>query len=106
MSREYLPSLKGTIIKELYGEFGLNQEKIAEAMGLTQAAVSKYLSGKYLGARKNSGNKEIARKAKEIAKEIAIGKAGRERVSLMVCKCCDALLGTEKACKISSRKVN
>ncbi|MFW6142153.1 MAG: transcriptional regulator [Candidatus Saliniplasma sp.] len=41
----YLPAVKATIVKKLYNEHGLNQVSISEILGITQPAVSQYLSG-------------------------------------------------------------
>jgi len=54
--RKYLPAMRASIAKKLYRK-GLKQERIAKELGLTQAAVSKYLSNKYNAEiRKIEGN--------------------------------------------------
>ena len=42
---EFLPAVKATIVKKLYNEHGMNQVTISEILGITQPAVSQYLSG-------------------------------------------------------------
>jgi hypothetical protein len=47
MIKEFMPSLRAKAAKIMYDERKLRQEDIARFLGITQAAVSKYLSGKY-----------------------------------------------------------
>ena len=42
---EFLPAVKANIVKNLYNEHGMNQVTISEILGITQPAVSQYLSG-------------------------------------------------------------
>jgi predicted transcriptional regulator len=42
-----LPAVRAGLIKRLYKERKMSQTEIAERLGITQAAVSKYLSGNY-----------------------------------------------------------
>ncbi|MFO7793313.1 MAG: hypothetical protein R6W73_10120 [Candidatus Saliniplasma sp.] len=42
---EYLPAVKATIVKKLYNEHEMSQVSISQILGITQPAVSQYLSG-------------------------------------------------------------
>ena len=43
--RDHLPSVKACIVNLLYREYGMNQMDIANALKVTQPAVSQYISG-------------------------------------------------------------
>ena len=45
--KNFIPSIRVSVAKELATKQNLNQHEIAELLGITQAAVSKYLSGNY-----------------------------------------------------------
>lgn len=47
MVKEFLPALRISAARKMRKEYGLNQAKIAGLLDTTQAAVSKYLSGRY-----------------------------------------------------------
>ncbi|MCL5430625.1 MAG: hypothetical protein M1504_04105 [Candidatus Marsarchaeota archaeon] len=47
MLKEFLPALRASAARMMYSEYKLNQMKIASMLEVTQAAVSKYLNGKY-----------------------------------------------------------
>lgn len=45
--KEFLPALKARSAKIMATQYSMNQLKIADLLGVTQAAVSKYISGRY-----------------------------------------------------------
>ncbi len=76
-SEEIMPALRARIARVLYSE-GYTQAKIAEVLDITQAMVSKYLSGKY--KKPDPGVQELIDKtADEIANLILYG-AGKEEI--------------------------
>ncbi len=44
VAEDILPAVRSIVAKELSTEYGLNQQEIADKLGLTQPAVSQYLS--------------------------------------------------------------
>ncbi|NYZ74823.1 helix-turn-helix domain-containing protein [Candidatus Micrarchaeota archaeon] len=64
---------------ELLAKEGWTQQRIASALGLSQAAVSKYLSAREKAAP------EVARLAHAVAQKILSGKG---KVELRLCKAC------------------
>ncbi|ASJ06022.1 thiamine-phosphate synthase family protein [Thermococcus pacificus] len=64
IAEELMPYLRAQVSKKLYME-GMTQSQIAEYLGITQAMVSKYLSGKY-----KRPPEEVARKLDSIADEV------------------------------------
>ncbi len=47
MVKEFLPALRASSARMMAEQYKISQEKIAELLETTQAAVSKYLNGKY-----------------------------------------------------------
>ena len=70
-AEEVMPTLRANVARILYSK-GLTQAKIAEHLGITQAMVSKYLTGKYkkLGGRLGE---EIEKVAEEVAGLVLYG---------------------------------
>lgn len=88
----FLPGMKASVSKLLVNEYGFSQTEAAEKLGLTQAAVSKYLSGDYSNEiKKLERNKLVREKSQLIAREIVEKKVGKKQVSTMVCDTCSNL---------------
>ncbi len=101
-AKYYLPAMKCAIAQELYNAHHVSQEKIAKALGITQAQVSKYLSHKVSGdVERTLKVPKVARDAREIAKKIASGKSSGLEISKIVCRRC-ADLFSHKGCEFSS----
>ncbi|NJE60634.1 thiamine-phosphate synthase family protein [Thermococcus sp. 21S7] len=65
IAEELMPFLRAKIAERLYRE-GMKQSQIAGHLGITQAMVSKYLSGRY-----KVPPEEVARKLEDIASEVS-----------------------------------
>lgn len=88
-----LPALRASIAKRLYEDYDFSQEEIAASLGLTQAAVSKYLSGKYGAEVKEL---EKAEKIRNVGERVASGIAKTPSASQIfreVCNCCREMQG-------------
>ena len=46
-AKEVIPAIRSAIAKELKNKYKIKEEEIAKYLGIAQAAVSKYISGKY-----------------------------------------------------------
>ena len=83
--KELLPALRASAAKRLSAHYGMTQNKIAKLLGITQAATSKYLNGRY-SARigKVRGIVESIGRDAPIVK--ALSKAGydRKHISLLI----------------------
>jgi predicted transcriptional regulator len=95
--RELLPVLRARTAQYLYKEHGLSQEKIAGVFGITQAAVSKYLSRENGGLKANAAvsSKQLSTLAKELADSIAEGHMDQRALSSAVCDMCVKLRNEE-----------
>ena len=84
---EVLPIIRKEFAKSLIKNHGFNQRKAAEKLGLTEASVSRYISGK---------RGEIKKLNKELIKEIqkSTDKIAEGNTSIAVeetCRICDLL---------------
>lgn len=96
----FLPAVRAKTIKILSREYGFTQTRIARALGLTQAAVSKHLSFKYTDKVKEiAKEKDVDRIAKRLAKEIASGTEKKEIIRIL-CESCTSLKGKGIVCKL------
>jgi predicted transcriptional regulator len=91
-----LPAIRAGVIKKLYKDKKMSQVEIAEKLGITQAAVSKYLSGNYSKKLKElEKTEEIQENINNIYESIVSGKARFEK---SVCEYC----GHSEVCAINT----
>ena len=82
-----LPAIRSEIAKELVEKKGFSQRETAEKLGLTEAAVSRYISGKRADPKiiGNRLQKEIIQSTNQII-------AGNEKTVISeICRICDYL---------------
>ncbi|MGD0329490.1 MAG: Fis family transcriptional regulator [Nitrososphaeria archaeon] len=84
-----LPTIRGLIAKELVEEHGFSQSHAAKVLGITQAAVSQYISSKRGGklTKKLLANKEIIKIIGSEAGKIADAKKSK-KVEVDLCGIC------------------
>lgn len=84
-----LPAVRALVARELYFNYGWNQTKVAKFLGVTQAAVSGYLSAKPEGlAAPPFSLEELNTIAKGIAAEAVIRRVGTTDSISNICKIC------------------
>ncbi len=87
--KRFLPAIRSSITKELFNKYDFNQEEIAKRLGVTQAAVSKYLSGKYAQNIKNlEKNKKIKEISKKLSSLIVADRNNKAKLVSHVCNSC------------------
>ena len=82
-----LPAIRSELAKELVEKKGFSQKETAEKLGLTEAAVSRYISGKRADTKiiGNGLKKEIIHSTNQII-------AGNEKTVISeICRICDYL---------------
>jgi predicted transcriptional regulator len=79
-----VPVIKREIAKMLVNEFGMNQKQTAEKLGTSEAAISRYLSGKR--GVLEIGDEEIMKKIKKSAEKISQNNS--YKVVEEICKIC------------------
>jgi predicted transcriptional regulator len=104
-----LPTLRALIAKEISERYGLKQEDSARKLGITQSAVSYYLSGsrgaidiREHGATVLRENPRVKSAVKEIASAIAEDRFTTIQVIQALCETCAALRSTD-LCRIHMR---
>lgn len=101
MIKSFLPAIRASITKELSSQHKWNQIDIAKELGVTQAAVSKYLSGKYANSIKTlEDTKEVKKIGRELALKISTKKASKAEVVDHICTSCETL-SKEAGCKVN-----
>jgi len=90
---DILPCIRRELAKNM-AEMGLNETKIAEAIGVTVAAVSQYLSNKR-GAQ-TSFDDEIQKEIKKSAQKVIDGEDSAKEI----CRIC-TLIKTKKGLEVS-----
>jgi predicted transcriptional regulator len=90
--RQALPVIRAAVAKRLYAK-NFTQEEIARKLNLTQAAVSKYLSGRYTKEMKKlEKDKTVQKISDAIVKNIIKGTFDKSSFERTICKYCKKLL--------------
>ncbi|MGC8538718.1 MAG: transcriptional regulator [Candidatus Micrarchaeia archaeon] len=87
--KEIIPAVRLYIAKTLNEQYKMKQENIAGILGVAQAAVSKYLAGKYSEKIKKTENMLSKDILNRYLPKIAEGK--REYVNVCICEMCQLL---------------
>lgn len=95
----YLPRLRRLVAQELIERYKLTQEEAAQTLGLTQAAISKYVSDTKF--RENDASFEDI--AKNLARSIVLSNISAKDVVLELCKSCFALREGSFICREHKR---
>jgi predicted transcriptional regulator len=91
--KQLIPAVRIRAAKQLYNKHNFNQKEIASKLGITQAAVSKYLSGNYTEEIKKLEKDEIVDKiSNEIVKAIIKKTFDKSSFEKITCKHCNKML--------------
>ena len=101
---KYLPAMRALVAKKL-GAKGFTQQEIAAELGVTQAAVSKYLSNKYNAEIREVERKPALEKAcSEIIGKITLEKkGGKGKAKTAICFACAQYKAGSRPCGIIER---
>ena len=97
--KHYLPAMRAWVAKSLIQDYHMTQMAVAAKLGITQAAVSKYRSGKY--DRKISafsGDDAIISFLKDTAKKLADNTLSKDALAQHFCNVCTLLQGGTSKC--------
>ena len=99
--KEFLPAMRAGVTKILSEKYNFTQADIASQLGLTQAAVSKYLSGDYSNEIKIVQKvSDIQKMAESTAHMIAEKNASKLQVVNSICNSCQSVFGDKWHCEI------
>nr|MDO8133375.1 thiamine-phosphate synthase family protein [Candidatus Njordarchaeum guaymaensis] len=105
MVKNYLPVIRSLIARELVENYKLNQIQIAKLLGITQPAVSNYLSllrGELGKAYDQSEVREVSRK---MASELVEGRLSLSESIYTICKLCMKLKSGGITCSLHKESV-
>jgi len=103
-AKSVIPALRAMVARELIAEYGMKQELVAERLGVTQAAVSKYRHQ----VRGEAINLEGAAEVRQISRDIAstlVGDPSPLNVSRKFCQACTDIRALGLMCE-TCRKVD
>ncbi|MGQ9721602.1 MAG: transcriptional regulator [Candidatus Jordarchaeum sp.] len=104
LSKIYLPSIRAMIARELIETHKCTQMKIADWLGVTQAAISQYLSSKRADTERILNNKPIViTYIKEISEKLANGEKEKFDITKEICRICNLLKLKEEAIETPKR---
>ena len=92
VAKYVIPQIRARIAMELYRKYNLTEVKIAEKLGITQAAVSYYIAGKR-GLRKDllPQNEYVENLILQLVSNIYRKDLSRKDVDEEICKLCSKL---------------
>ncbi|MCW1301488.1 MAG: helix-turn-helix domain-containing protein [Candidatus Nanoarchaeia archaeon] len=94
----FIPAIRARVAKILVKEYNMTQMEIASLLGISQAAVSKYLSGKYGNVVKQLERENIIQ---HVATSLVRRLIHRRRGNVFdeeLCKCC-------RGCKVLWQRI-
>ena len=101
--KSVIPAIRAYVAKELTQSYDMKQTDVAQILGITQTAVSKYLNNVRGQAIRIDRTKEIQNKMNEIASKIAERKVSGPRLMLEFCDVCKAVRQRGLMCQLCER---
>jgi len=101
--KSVIPAIRAYIAKELILKYKLKQADVAQPLGITQTAVSKYFRHVRGQAIRIDHVKEIRYKMDETASKIADKKIAQPQLTLMFCEICRAVRQNALMCELCKR---
>lgn len=93
VAKRVLPTIRATLVKDLVKRHGLSQVQVAEKLGITQPAVSQYLSSTR-GASYVKGflkKSDLISEIHKLSNAVARGKVSRDQVLKKYCDLCRSM---------------
>ena len=98
--KQVIPAARLSIIRSLNSKYRLNETQISRIMGISQAAVSKYLSGKYSDGVVHMEKMVDQRLVEECTQAVAgMGGEAEGTVNMYICRICKSV--NDFGCKFS-----
>lgn len=99
-----LPAIRTVLVKDLIDRHDLTQKEVSEELGVTQAAVSQYLSSTRGDEKleRKLKNSDIFGKIQDLSDKIAAGNSGRQQIIEEFCEICDTMRKKGILCEIHS----
>ena len=101
--KSVIPAIRACIAKELAQTHKMKQNDIANHLGITQTAVSKYIRHVRGRVIKIDQTEEIKNMMNEIASEISNGKISGPQLTLRFCQVCQTVRRNGLMCGLCKR---
>lgn len=101
--KSLVPSLRSAIAKELTQEYGLKQNEVANLLGITQTAVSKYIRHIRGTVIKIEDVEEVQPIISEIVVLLANGHMPRDELVGRFCRICEIIRRKRLMCELCKR---
>lgn len=101
--KSVIPAIRAYIAKELTQTYKMKQTDVADLLGITQTAVSKYVSNVRGQALRIDRTKDIQGMMNEIASRIADRKTSGPQLMLEFCAVCRAVRRNGQMCELCER---
>lgn len=99
-SKEIVPAMRVVIARELKQKYNMTEDRIAEILGIAQAAVSKYLNGNYSETVDKIAGKVDMESVDKYIEQIASGN--QKELKQCICTSCSCM--NKFDCKFSEAK--
>jgi len=101
--KSVVPSIRAFVAKELTQSYNMKQNDVAELLGITQTAVSKYTRQVRGAVLKIDQTKEIRSMMEKIAKELANQEITRQDLVIKFCEVCKTVRQNGIMCHLCKR---
>jgi hypothetical protein len=102
-AKSIIPAIRALMARELLKEYGMKQNQVAEILGVSQSAVSKY-SGKVRGhAVKIEDLKDIQTSVNAIITLLINGKSKRKEILKLFCHICITIREKGLMCQLCQK---
>lgn len=101
--KSVIPAIRAYIAKQLIQTYGMRQVAVAELLGITQTAVSKYVGNVRGQALKIDREDEIQVMMNKVASRIANKKTSGPQLMLEFCAVCKAVRRSGQMCELCGR---
>jgi len=98
-ANEIIPALRSRLANALINKYNLKEEKVAELLGVAQAAISKYKTGKYSEKIKKIESKLSDEFIDKYAR--ILSESGKDHSEEVLCSLCQAYFSFK--CKLTAR---
>ncbi len=101
--KSVVPSLRSAIAKELTQTYGLKQKEVANILGVTQTAISKYTREVRGTVLKIQDIEEVQPRINEIVVLLANGRMSRYELMGRFCEICETIRRKRLMCELCKR---
>jgi len=101
--KSVVPSIRAFVATELTQSYNMKQKDVAELLGITQTAVSKYTRQVRGAVLKIDQTEEIQSMMKKIASQLANGDITRPALVVKLCEVCKTVRQTGIMCNLCKR---